>query len=52
MDKTALSAQLVTSHNWIETWFYHLKSVDCGRSDLWNSFGCQWKNEYLDFAAC
>jgi len=23
--------------------FYHLKSVDCGRSDLWKSFGCQWK---------
>jgi len=33
------------SHNWTETCFYHLKSVDCGRSGLWKSFGCQWKNE-------
>jgi len=43
MNKTALNAQLVTSHNWTETCFYHLRSVDCGRSDLWKSFGCQWK---------
>jgi len=31
MDKTTLNAQLVTT----ETCFYHLKSVDCERSDLW-----------------
>jgi len=46
MDNTALNVQLVTRHNWTETcFFYHLKSVDCGRSDLWKSFGCQWRNE-------
>jgi len=43
MDKTALNAQLVTSHKWTKRGFYRLKSVDCGRSDLWKGFGCQWK---------
>jgi len=38
MDKTALNAQLVTTL-W-KRGFYHLKSVDCRRSDLWKSFGC------------
>jgi len=43
MDKTALNAQLVTTG--LKRVFYHLKSVDCGRSNLWKRFGCQWKNE-------
>jgi len=43
MDKTALNAQQVTTG--LKCVFYHLKSVDCRRSDLWKSFGCQWKNE-------
>jgi len=38
MDKTALKAQLVKTG--LKRVFYHLKSVDCGRSDLWQSFGC------------
>jgi len=33
MDKTTLNAQLVTTG--IKRVFYHLKSVDCERSDLW-----------------
>jgi len=41
MDKTALNAQLVTTG--VKGGLYHLKSVDCGRSDLWKRFGCQWK---------
>jgi len=52
VDKTALNAQLVTSHNWTETCFYHLKSVDCGRSDLWKVLVANEKNEQLEFAAC
>ena len=36
MDKTALEAQLVTTR--LKCGFYHLKSVDCGRSDVWKSF--------------
>jgi len=32
MDKTTLTAQLVT--NELKRVFYHLKSVDCKRSDL------------------
>jgi len=39
MDKTTLNAQLVTTG--LKGVFYHLKSVDCGRSDLWKSFSCQ-----------
>jgi len=39
MDKTALNAQLATTR--LKSVFYHLKSVDGGRSDLWKSFGCQ-----------
>jgi len=41
MDKTTLNAQLVTTG--LKSVFYHLKCVNCGRSDLWKSFGCQWK---------
>jgi len=37
MDKTTLNAQLVTTG--LKRVFYHLKSVDCQRSDLWKSFG-------------
>jgi len=38
MDKTTLNAQLVTTG--LKRVFYHLKSVDCEKSDLfW--FGCQ-----------
>jgi len=33
MDKTTLNAQLVTTE--LKHVFYHLKSVDCERSDLW-----------------
>jgi len=39
MDKTTLNAQLVTTE--LKCVFYHLKSVDCGRSDQWKRFGCQ-----------
>jgi len=33
--------------------FYHLKSVECERSELWKGFGLvpNEKNERLDFAA-
>jgi len=44
MDKTAFYAQLVTTR--LKLSFYHLKSVDCRRSDVWNK-----KHEQLDFAA-
>jgi len=37
MDKTRLNAQLVTTG--LKRVFYHLKCVDCKRSDLWKSFG-------------
>jgi len=37
MDKTALNAQLVTTG--LKRVFYHLKSVDCERPDLWKCFG-------------
>jgi len=37
MDKTTLNSQLVTTG--LKRVFYHLKSVDCERSDLWKSFG-------------
>ena len=52
MDKTTLNAQLVTTG--LNRVFYHFKSVDCERSDLWKSFGlvANEKNERLDFAAC
>jgi len=33
MDKKALNAQLVTTG--LKRVFYHFKSVDCGKSDLW-----------------
>jgi len=34
--------------------FYHLKSVDCQRSYLWNSFGlfANENNNWLDFVGC
>jgi len=41
MDKTALNARLVTTR--LKSVFYHLKSVDCGKLDMWKRFGCQWK---------
>jgi len=37
MDKTTLNAHLFTTGQ--KRVFYHLKSVDCERSDLWKSFG-------------
>jgi len=49
MDKTALNAQLVTLV--VKRCFHHLKSVDCGRSDLWESFDCQWK-EWVAWFRC
>jgi len=51
MVKTTLDAQLVTTG--LNHVFYHLKSVDCERSDLWKSFGldANEKNERLDFPA-
>jgi len=49
MDKTVLNAQLVTTG--LKCCFYHLKSVDCGISDLWKSFGCQWK-EWAAWFCC
>jgi len=36
MDKTTLNAQLVTTE--IKRVFYHLKSVDCERADLWKAW--------------
>jgi len=52
MDKSTLNAQLVTTD--LKRVFYHLRSVDCERSDLWKVL--VWlslkKNEWLDFAAC
>jgi len=36
MDKTTLNAQLVATG--LKRVFYHLKSVDCERSNLWKSF--------------
>ena len=52
MDKTTLNAQLVTIR--LKLVFYHLKSVNCERSDLWKSFGlvANKKNDRLGFAAC
>jgi len=52
MDKTMLNAQLLTTG--LKCVFYHLKSVDCERSDLWKSSGlaANEKNARLDFAAC
>jgi len=50
--KTTLNAQLVTTE--LKRVFYHLKSVDCEKWDLWKVL--VWlsmkKNEQLDFAAC
>jgi len=46
MDKTALNAQLVTTG--LKRVFYHLKSFDCGRSDMQKSFGCRW-NEWASW---
>jgi len=37
MDKTTLNAQLVTTE--LKRACYHLKSVDCKRSDLWKVLG-------------
>jgi len=50
MDKTAVNAQLVTTG--LKPVFYHLKSVHCGRSDLWKVLVANDKNEQLDFAGC
>jgi len=52
MDKITLNAQLFTTG--LKRVFYHLKSVDCERSDLWKSFGLvvNEKNDQLDFVAC
>jgi len=52
MDTATLNAHLVTTG--LKCVFYHLKSVDCERSDLWKSFGlvANEKNERIDFAAC
>ena len=52
MDKTTLNAQLFTTG--LKRVFYHLKSVDRERSDLWKSFGlvANEKNVRLDFVAC
>jgi len=36
MYKTTFNAQLVTSR--LKRGFYHLKSVDCGRLDVWKKF--------------
>jgi len=41
MDETTFNAQLVRTR--LKRVFYHLKSVDCERSDLWKSFGWPWK---------
>jgi len=51
-DKTTINAQLVTTG--MKRVFYHLKSVDCERSDPWQSFGlvANEKNDRLEFAAC
>jgi len=51
MDTATLNAHLVTTG--LKCVFYHLKSVDCERSDLWKSFGfgCQWK-EWADWFCC
>jgi len=49
MDKTALSAQLVTTR--LKRGFYHLKSAEdqmCGKVCL----VAYEKNEQMDFAAC
>jgi len=37
MDKTTLNAQLSTTG--LKHVFYHLKCVDCERSDLWKNLG-------------
>jgi len=52
MHKTTRNAQLVTIG--LKNVFYHLKSFDCEKSDLWKSFGlvANEKNERLDFIAC
>jgi len=49
MDETAFNAQLVTTR--LKRGFCHLKSVDCRRSDVWKSFGCQWK-EWVSWYCC
>jgi len=36
MYKTTFNAQLVTSR--LKRGFFHLKSVDCGRLDVWKKF--------------
>jgi len=50
MDKTALNIQLVITR--LRRRFYHLKSVDCRRSDLWKILVANGKNERLDVGAC
>jgi len=52
MDETTLNAQLVTTG--VNCAFYHLKSVDYERSDLWKSFGlvANEKNDRLVSANC
>jgi len=41
MNETVLNARLVRTRP--KRVFYHLRSVDCERSDLWKSFGWWWK---------
>jgi len=43
MDKTTLNALLVTTE--LKRVFYHLKSVDCERSDLFKVLVVNEKNE-------
>jgi len=50
LNETALNARLFTTR--LKRDFYHQKTVDKGRSDVWKSFGANGKNEQLDFAAC
>jgi len=52
MIRQRFNAQLFTTG--LKSVFYHLKSVDCERSDMWKSFGLigNEKNDRLDFVAC
>jgi len=50
MNETTLNAQLVTTG--LNHVFYHLKTVDCERSDPWKSLvWLQWK-EWLAWFCC
>jgi len=52
MDEITLNAQQFTTG--LKRVFYHLKSVVCERSDLWESFSliANEKNDRLDFVVC